>query len=391
MDTPALPDIPRWFTPADCDLAALRTLVEQKTRLDDYPHADAVEGNVVVYGGHLRAEDDRRAMQSELVRALADGPGVVVFRGAFHREVVERATAVFTAFIAEQEAGGGGGDHFAAPGANARVWGALDKLAVRDPEVFVDYYANDLLALVAEAWLGPGYRVTSQVNVVRPGGTAQHPHRDYHLGFMDPERALAFPAHLHALSPALTLQGAVAHVDMPIETGPTLYMPHSQKFPAGYVAWQDPAFVAYFDRHHVQLPLTAGDAAFFNPAVFHAAGTNTSSGVMRMANLLQVSCAFGRAMEAVDTLAACRAVYPVLAARLATGTPDRAIGNVVAVTADGYPFPTNLDHEQPVDGPTPPTQADLLWRAIRGGWDPDDLDAELSAQAGRREANPSGG
>ena len=41
---------------------------------------------------------------------------------------------------------------------------------MRDPEAFVDYYANDILALVSDAWLGPGYQVTSQVNVVNPGG-----------------------------------------------------------------------------------------------------------------------------------------------------------------------------------------------------------------------------
>ena len=62
--------------------------------------------------------------------------------------------------------------------------GALDKFAVRDPEAFAAYYGNDVIALVSEAWLGPAYQVTSQVNVVNPGGTAQVAHRDYHLGFM---------------------------------------------------------------------------------------------------------------------------------------------------------------------------------------------------------------
>ena len=55
---------------------------------------------------------------------------------------------------------------------------------MRDPGAFVDDYASDILALVSRAWLGPGYQVTSQVNVVRPGGQAQDPHRDYHLGFL---------------------------------------------------------------------------------------------------------------------------------------------------------------------------------------------------------------
>lgn len=39
----------------------------------------------------------------------------------------------------------------------------------------------------------------------------------------------------------------------------------------------------------MQLELCKGDAVFFNPAVFHAAGRNTSTGIQRMANLLQVS------------------------------------------------------------------------------------------------------
>ena len=99
-------------------------------------------------------------VQAELARALLDGPGIVVFAGAFaDPAVVDRATAVFTELIAEQQAGGAAaGDHFAKPGANDRVWNALEKLALRAPEVFADYYANDILALVCEAWLGPATR-----------------------------------------------------------------------------------------------------------------------------------------------------------------------------------------------------------------------------------------
>ena len=49
--------------------------------------------------------------------------------------VVDRATGAFNELIAEQKASGAaGGDHFAKPGANDRVWGALDKFAVRGPE-----------------------------------------------------------------------------------------------------------------------------------------------------------------------------------------------------------------------------------------------------------------
>ncbi len=286
------------------------------------------------------------------------------------------------------------GDHFAKPGANDRVWGALDKLAVADPETFAAYYANDVLALVSEAWLGPGYQVTSQVNVVNPGGQAQVAHRDYHLGFMDRDQAQSFPAHVHALSPGLTLQGAVAHVDMPVETGPTLYLPHSQKYPAGYLGYHDPAFTAYFDEHHVQLPLRRGDAVFFNPALFHGAGTNRTADVRRMANLLQVSSAFGRAMETVDTHAICAAVHPVLRRWRGEGVDPDAIARVVATAAEAYPFPTNLDLDQPVGSLVPQSQVDLLHQALAEDWSTSALVEALDAQQGRRRSQvgpePSG-
>ena len=390
MSTLASPrTTPGWFTADDCRLEDFRATVETTTDLADYPHADEVRENVLVYGSRLRdavaTPEGRRQVQAELARALADGPGIVVFAGAFpDTAVVDRATAVFEAMIAEQKASGiVGGDHFAKPGANDRVWGALDKFALRDPEAFAAYYGNDVIALVSEAWLGTGYQVTSQVNVVNPGGQAQVAHRDYHLGFMSEEQALAYPAHVHRLSPAMTLQGAVAHCDMPVVTGPTMYLPHSQKYAPGYVAFHSPEFTAYFDEHFVQLPLRKGDAAFFNPAVFHGAGTNHSADVRRMANLLQISSAFGRAMEAVDCTAMCRALYPILLAQQAAGADELTLRNVVAASAEGYAFPTNLDRDQPIGGLAPETQAELLWRALEEGWAADVLDAELTAQTER--------
>ncbi|QIK65174.1 phytanoyl-CoA dioxygenase [Nocardioides sp. HDW12B] len=397
-DTTTPPSSPRgatigtgWYTPEDCRLDDLRAVVEVETDTRRYPHADEVVSGVLVYGERWRAAaadpSARRTLQAELADALLDGPGIVVFPGAFDRPTVEAATSAFDALIAAQKAAGTvAGDHFAKPGANDRVWGALDKLAVADPETFAAYYANEVLALVSEAWLGPGYQVTSQVNVVNPGGQAQVAHRDYHLGFMDRDQAQAYPAHVHALSPGLTLQGAVAHVDMPLETGPTLYLPHSQKYPAGYLAYHDPAFTSYFEEHRVQLPLRRGDAVFFNPALFHGAGTNLTTDVRRMANLLQVSSAFGRAMETVDTLAICTAVHPVLRRWLTEGVDARAIGRVVTAAAEAYPFPTNLDLDQPVGSLAPPSQADLLHQALSEDWSTDVLTEALRAQQGRRRS-----
>jgi ectoine hydroxylase-related dioxygenase (phytanoyl-CoA dioxygenase family) len=376
-----------WLSEQDCDLDSFRALVERTADPADHPHASGVERNVLLYDAeHVRGAKDRREVQEELVRALTDGPGVVVFQGAFpDLAVVDRFTEVFDSLIREQYAAGTtAGDHFAKPGANERVWNALEKAALYDPSAFADYYANPVIALVSEAWLGPGYQVTSQVNVVNPGGLAQTAHRDYHLGFLSDEVAAAYPAHVHRLSPVLTLQGAVAHCDMPVESGPTLYLPFSQMFEPGYLAWRRPEFQAYFKEHHVQLPLAKGDAVFFNPALFHAAGTNRTTDVRRTANLLQVSSAFGRAMETVDREAVSNAVYPALLRRKTDGADAQWLDNVIAASAEGYPFPTNLDSDPPVDGLAPPSQADLVRRALAEGWTPRTLRDELRAGADRR-------
>ena len=380
-----------WPTEADCDLDVFRSLVERRTDPADHPSAERVEQNVPLYdSARLRSlaasPEGRRSVQDELVRALLDGPGIVVLQRAFtDPAVVDAASEAFRALIEEERAGGAAhGDHFAKPGANDRIWNALDKVALRAPEVFADYYANDVLELIAEAWLGPAYQVTSQVNVVNPGGAAQDVHRDYHLGFLTQQRAAAYPAHVHRLSPVLTLQGAVAHCDMPVESGPTLYLPHSQKYEPGYLAWRLPGFVGYFADHHVQLPLEKGDAVFFNPALFHAAGHNRSAGIRRMANLLQISSAFGRTMETVDREAMANALFPVLLRRKAEGVSEDWLRRVIAATAEGYAFPTNLDLDPPVAGLAPPSQADTVRQAVAEDWAPERLRQELRTAAKRR-------
>jgi ectoine hydroxylase-related dioxygenase (phytanoyl-CoA dioxygenase family) len=393
MSTSATATSRGWYTPGDARLEDFRAEVEQVTDLAAYPGADLVKNNVLIYGQKVAersaTEAGRRELQAELARALLEGPGVVVFAGAFDPRVVDRASEVFWTLIDEQRASGAAaGDHFAPPGSNDRIWDALDKLALRAPEVFADYYGNDVVALIAEAWLGPAYQVASQLNVVNPGGKAQVAHRDYHLGFMDQAQAMAYPAHAHHLTPALTLQGAVAHCDMPVETGPTMYLPHSQKYGPGYVAFHSPEFTEYFDEHYVQLPLTKGDAAFFNPALFHGAGTNRSADVKRMANLLQISSAFGRAMESTDNAAVSAALFGTLKQRWAVGR-EQEVRNLITVAAEGYAFPTNLDRDQPIGGMTPPTQADLLAQAVREGWEDGRLRGELAAQLERRMAWPS--
>jgi ectoine hydroxylase-related dioxygenase (phytanoyl-CoA dioxygenase family) len=385
MAAPLTTTLGPWIDERDCNLDHFHAVVSQHTDLADFPFAVDVRDGVLVYSAEAMARADRRALQAELIRALADGPGVVVFEGAFNADVVDRASAEFTAIVESQHADGvAAGDHFGKAGANDRIWNAAQKLALQAPAVFADYYATDALALVSQAWLGPRYQVTSQVNVVNPGGAAQVPHRDYHLGFVDVDHLAAYPAHQHRMSAALTLQGAVAHCDMPLQSGPTMLLPHSQRFAGGYVAFYRPEFIDYFAAHHVQVPLRKGDAVFFNPALYHGAGANTSTDVRRMANLLQISSPFGRAMEALDRTAMVRAVYPALMEMRAAGRSDREIENAVNATAEGYPFPTNLDRDQPIGSLAPASQVDTVLTALADGLRPEELDIALGEQNERR-------
>ncbi len=372
------------------DLHELRSVVEVELVLDDYPLADAEVDRALVYRtGDLRDRlgdlDQAAALRNELTRALHDGPGVIVITGAIEHGVVDRATEVFEQIIAEErEAGTGGGDHYAEPGANDRLWNALEKLAVADPEVFVDYHGSDMIDLASLAWLGPGYQITAQVNAINPGGAAQMPHRDYHVGFMTDEVAERYPIHAHRLSPLLTLQGGVAHCHMPPETGATMLLPHSHKYELGYLAWRRPELIEYFAQHHVQMELNKGDLVFFSPAVFHAGGHNRTSDVRRMANLLQISSAMGRATEAVDRERIVNAIYPVLLRRQEEGLDPAVISCAVAASAEGYAFPTNLDRDVPIGGLTPPSQQDLVREALANKTPPDELTAQLVAHRHRR-------
>jgi ectoine hydroxylase-related dioxygenase (phytanoyl-CoA dioxygenase family) len=375
-----------WLTPDSCELDDFIRVIGKTTRAADYPLASDIVSNVPIYDGDALREaardaDARKAMLAEWAEVMLAGPGIVVFKNAFADHApIDAATKIFNDIIAEQHASNAaGGDHFGKPGANDRIWNAQEKLCLRAPKVFADYYANETIAMVSEAWLGTGYQVTSQLNVVNPGGEAQSVHRDYHMGFQSAQEIERFPAHAHRLSPVLTLQGAVAHCDMPVESGPTLYLPYSQLFEPGYFAWRKPEFKKYFTENYVQLPLAKGDAAFFNPALFHAAGHNKTTNIKRMANLLQVSSAYGRAMESMDRARMALALYPAL-----QGMEPAAAANAVAACAEGYAFPTNLDRDPPLGGLAPETPAALMLKALAEGWTAEAFGAVLEKRVWSR-------
>ncbi|MBT8475904.1 MAG: phytanoyl-CoA dioxygenase family protein, partial [Alphaproteobacteria bacterium] len=263
-----------YFDDESCVLDEFRALTSQTLDAAAVPSAQAITQNIPIYdtpslAPKLSEASKRRALLAEWGWVLGQGPGVLVLRAAYKDlGVIDAASAAYEAIIAREKAQGGAqADHFATAGANDRVWNSLQKLCMVDPMVFARYFGNPALAAVCEAWLGPGYQMTAQVNLVRPGGQAQTAHRDYHLGFQSGEVAAQFPAHVHDLSPVMTLQGAIAHCDMPVVSGPTKLLLYSQLYRPGYMAYRRDDFRAYFEERFVQLPLSKGDAVFFNPAL----------------------------------------------------------------------------------------------------------------------------
>ena len=105
----------------------------------------------------------------------------------------------------------------------------------------------------------------------------------------------------------------------------------------------------------------------------------------RLANLLQVSSAFGRVMESIDYVGLVNAVYPtLLAAKKNNSLSTEQLNNVVAACTDGYPFPTNLNTDLASGGLAPKTQRQCVIEALDSSKDHATLAKELNDQLQRR-------
>ena len=374
-----------YFNETDCELYEFDAICKTTLSRDHVERANDIQKNIPIYDMSQQGID--QSLMAEWARNLHLGSGVIVLKSAYQdTAIIDLATNAYLAILEQERASGlGAGDHFAKAGANGRIWNSLQKLCEYSPSIFARYFSNVAIDAMCKAWLGPAYQMTAQINLVRPGGAAQEAHRDYHLGFMTAAQAEQFPAHIHNLSPALTLQGGIAHVDMPIEAGTTKLLPFSQKYPAGYVGWRKHEFRNYFEENCLQLPLQKGDAIFFNPAVFHAGGHNQTKDVQRVVNLLQVSSAMGRAMETVDRDKICRLVYPELL-QDKNKFSSSELNAVIASAAEGYAFPTNLDTDPPVGGLAPKSQADIMRESLEQGKASADFNVALDHYANKRKS-----
>ena len=338
-----------YFSQSDIDYDDLAKICSKKTLQEDYPFADSVSNNVVIYDANyletfIGDSENELRLKTELHQVLEGGPGVFVIRNLYRHDAIDQSNNIFEKIVESE--GNTGNDHFAS-GTNTRIWNAFQKVALEDPNAFISYYSNNLLKLVAESWCGPNSQMTAQVNIVRPGGEMQKPHRDYHLGFQENQVVELFPISAHRLSNYLTLQGGVAHTDMPLASGPTMVLPYSQQYELGYLAWRDNACTDFFNDNAVQNQMNKGDGIFFNPALLHGAGSNTTKDFHRIGNLLQISSPFGKTMERIDYLKIINRIYPLLLEHSINKTlSEKLIENVLVCATDGYAFPTNLDNDK---------------------------------------------
>ena len=338
-----------YFSQSDIDYDDLAKICSQKTLQEEYPFADSVSNNVVIYDANyletfIGDSENELRLKTELHQVLEGGPGVFVIRNLYRHDAIDQSNNIFEKIVESE--GNTSNDHFAS-GTNTRIWNAFQKVALEDPNAFISYYSNNLLKLVAESWCGPNSQMTAQVNIVRPGGEMQKPHRDYHLGFQENQVVELFPISAHRLSNYLTLQGGVAHTDMPLASGPTMVLPYSQQYELGYLAWRDNACTDFFNDNAVQNQMNKGDGIFFNPALLHGAGSNTTKDFHRIGNLLQISSPFGKTMERIDYLKIINRIYPLLLEHSINKTlSEKLIENVLVCATDGYAFPTNLDNDK---------------------------------------------
>ncbi|CAK0869507.1 unnamed protein product [Prorocentrum cordatum] len=161
--------------------------------------------------------------------------------------------------------------------------------------------------------------------------------------------AARYPAHAHDLCPMLTLQGSVAHVDMPVESGATMFLPFSHLALSPRLPVLAPRGVqALLRRPPGPAAPRQGRRRLLQPGA--AARRRGELDLRRLshrqpaAGVLGIWSSDGDCNRSRVSLA----VYPALiaASRREAWTPQLT-ANVVAAAAEGYSFPTNLDLDQP--------------------------------------------
>ena len=238
-----------WPTSSTCS-------VEQTTTSPTTRMPPRSSSGVLIYDGErLRKEPPARAgaaaVEAELARALTDGPGIVVFDRGVRRPVGRRPChggSSRRSSPTQRAAGGAAGDHFAKAGQNDRIWNALEKLALRDPgrvrRLLRQRHPRAGLPRPgsAPATRSPRRSTSSTRAARRRPRTATTT-----WASIGREVARGSRPMCTGCRPCSPCRARSRTRDMPAETGPTMYLPHSQKYLPGYLAWRRPEFREYFE------------------------------------------------------------------------------------------------------------------------------------------------
>ncbi|KAL2825359.1 hypothetical protein BDW59DRAFT_172436 [Aspergillus cavernicola] len=360
----------------------LKRVCNRSVSKETYLLASEIQKNIPIYdlskyAGQHTDKTLVENLQDEWSHILSQGPGAIVLKKTYAIDNLEQTVGganVICHQIIDDES------H-----RNLKAYDVFTKLAKRTLQVFVNYYSNPWLALVDEALLGPGYSFNATLNIVPPGGRAQPAHRNFHMGFFSPDKCVKFLRLLQIANHTLTLQGAVAHSDMPLPSGPTRFLPFSQLFEAGYMAHRRDEFQEYFQENYVPLPLEKVDGVFFNPSILHAAGDNVTTDFYRCAQLIQVNSIFGKPSEWVNAIPIVDKCWQLMREKYRKEVFSAQMMALIQAVGDGYQFPVSLDNvvrNGDIFGMK--TEQDLIMEGLEVDWDHERIIQELKSSQQRR-------
>ena len=160
-----------------------------------------------------------------------------------------------------------------------------------------------------------------------------------------------------------------------------------------FAGWADYSKPEGSDRQALLelIKLSASKSSLENPRIVHCSAGVGRTGTFIALDHLLCELESGHLLDVTDP-----EIDPVFETvnqmreqrmMMAAGASDRDLDNVIAASAEGYAFPTNLDRDQPIDGTAPQTQADLVRRAVSEEWTAEAFGDALDAQAARTRPN----
>ena len=129
----------------DCNLDEFTKSLNHVLQQNEVPHSHEIIKNIPIYDiSQIDFLSDTKSLRAEWANVLQKTSGVIVLKNAYpDTSFIDTASAVYEKIIAEEKAATGGkADHFAASGANDRIWNSAQKLCQYDPETFAMYFSN---------------------------------------------------------------------------------------------------------------------------------------------------------------------------------------------------------------------------------------------------------